>query len=202
MRPALVLMVLLVSPQLSLAQNPSGRAAATGDEKPARGRFDDFVRSAVLSPAPYLLAVGGGAIDQLADFPDEWRGAGGFGRRTLARAGGGFASDVVGHTAGALLRHRVLYESCGCSGAWRRTGHALSRGFVTRTAGGGLSPHVSLFAAKAAAAGLGHVWYPKSYTGRDAVREAVAGVGASAALNIAREFGPELMRILLPRAGP
>ena len=56
--------------------------------------------------------------------------------------------------------------------------------------------HVPLFVAKFGAAGAANAWYPPSYTGSDIVREGFAGIGANALLNIAREFGPELMRMV------
>lgn len=162
----------------------------------APGRLHDFVHAAVLSPGPYALGLAGGLVDQVTDFPEEWEGGEGFGQRALARVGGGFVSDAVGHSTGALLGHRVLYEPCSRDGVWRRTRHALSRGFVTRTDRGGLAPNVSLFVAKFTTAGVANAWYPSSYTGRDAVRDGFVGIGVSAALNVAREFGPELMRMI------
>ena len=135
-------------------------------------------------------------IDEANTFPEEWTGGKGFGQRTLARVGSGLSSDVIGHSVAAILRHRVLYEPCGCQGGWRRTKHALGRGFVTRTEGGRIAPHVSVFVAKTATAGLQDVWYPASYTGSDIAREAVVGVGINAVLNIAREFAPELKSMI------
>lgn len=163
---------------------------------PPESRMHDFVQASILSPGPYVLDLGAAAIDELSNFPEEWQGREGFGNRMLARVGMGFASDVIGHGVGAVLRHRVLYEPCGCNGGWRRTKHALGRGFVTRHDEGRLVPHVPLLVAKFGAAGVANAWYPGSYTGRDIVREGFAGIGANALLNIAREFGPELMRMV------
>jgi len=39
-------------------------------------------------------------------------------------------------------------------------------------------------------------WYPPSYTGSDVVRVGFVGIGVNAALNIAREFAPELLRLV------
>ncbi len=178
----------------------TGAAAAPGTSQPAatplpsRGR--DFVELAIVSPGPYALALGGGIIDEISSFPEEWTGGKGFGQRVLARVGSGLASDSIGHAAAAVLHHRVRYEACGCAGPVRRTAHALSRGFVTRHDNGNLVMHASVFIAKFGAAGIQNGWYPPSYTGEDVLREGVVGIGVNAALNIAREFSPELLRLI------
>jgi len=56
--------------------------------------------------------------------------------------------------------------------------------------------HASLFIAKFAAAGVANAWYPPSYTGQRGGPRGVRGIGVNAALNIAREFAPELMRLV------
>jgi hypothetical protein len=175
---------------------PSATSAQAGPGPPD-DRLADFVRASILSPGPYVLDLGAALIDELSAFPAEWeRQDGAFAKRFGARVAGGFASDVIGHTSGAILHHRVLYEPCGCSGGWRRTRHAVGRGFVTRRDDGRVVFHVSIFAAKFGAAGIAYAWYPDSYTGSDVVREGLVGVGANAALNILREFGPELVNLL------
>ena len=72
----------------------------------------------------------------------------------------------------------------------------FGRGFVTRADDGHLVAHVSVFVAKFGAAGLANAWYPQSYGGSDVVREGFVGIGVNAALNIAREFAPELLRLV------
>jgi hypothetical protein len=164
--------------------------------EPPGNRFQDFLDMAILSPGPYVLALGGGVIDEITGFPEEWTGGKGFGQRTLARVGSGFASDVTGHSLAAILNHRVRYEECVCSGMWNRTTHALAWGFVTRHDNGELVMHTSLFVAKFAAAGIANAWYPRSYTAGDVAREGSVGIGVNALLNIAREFAPELKRLI------
>jgi hypothetical protein len=163
---------------------------------PATNRLRDFGQMAVASPEPYVLAVGGSVIDQIGDFPGEWSGSDGFGKRTLARMATGFASDAIGHGMAAVLNHRVRYERCICSGIWNRTTHALAWGFVTRHDNGEMVMHSSVFVAKFAAAGLANAWYPSSYSGNDVAREGAVGIGINALLNVAREFTPELGRLV------
>lgn len=142
-----------------------------------------------------MLDLGAAVFDQAADFPEEWDGDVAIGQRVLARVGSGLASDVIGHSAAAVL-HRIQYEACACSGGLRRTGYALSRGFLTRHENGRQVVNASLFIAKFGAAGVSNAWYPKSYTAGDARRDGGLGVGVSAMLNVAREFAPELKRLV------
>jgi hypothetical protein len=196
-----VLSAILASPAIM----PSLLAAQTTPAPPgaiATNRGRDFVDLAIVSPGPYALALGGGLIDEMSSFPEEWTGGKGFGQRVLARVGSGLASDSIGHAAAAILHHRVRYEACGCAGPVRRTAHAFSRGFVTRHDSGAIVVHSSVFIAKFGAAGLQNGWYPASYTGGDVLREGLVGIGVNAALNIAREFSPELLRLIGIRRSP
>lgn len=184
----LVFGVFLAFPSITLAQS-------NNVPPPPDDRLHDFVYASILSPGPFVLDLGAAIIDDVSKFPSEWDDdEHAFGKRFAARMGSGFASDVIGHTTGAMLHHRVLYEPCGCSGGWARTKHALGRGFVTRHDSGRIVFHVSIFVAKFGAAGVAKSWYPDSYDGPDIIREGFVGVGANAGLNILREFGPDLMR--------
>ena len=188
-----ILALLLVC---SVAPAAEAQMAAADPAIDERDRLSAFVHAAILSPEPYVLDLGAAVLDQAADFPEEWDGDVAFGQRVLARVGSGLASDVIGHSAAAVLHHRIQYETCACSGGLRRIGYALSRGFVTRHENGRQVANTSLFIAKFGAAGVSNAWYPKSYTAADAVRDGGLGVGVSALLNVAREFAPELKRLV------
>jgi hypothetical protein len=198
-RIVLIALVIL-SPALALAQTggatPTAALQPPPVVNPPVGRFRDFMNHAVLSPEPYVLALGAGVIDQMLKMPGEWTGSNQFAKRSGARLGSGFASDVIGHSVAAVLKHQVAYEPCECAGPWSRTKHAVGRGFATRHDDGHMVPNVSIFVAKFGAAGLANTWYPPSYTGVDVVREGFAGIGINAGLNIAREFAPELLRLV------
>jgi hypothetical protein len=187
----LLIVLLVLWPGVSLAQD----AQTSAKPLPDLDRFRDFVHVAVLSPTPYLLAFGGGVLDQLGDMPEEWSGGNAFSKRFVARMGGGFAADAIGHSAAALMRHRVRYDPCTCRG-WSRVGHAFGRGFVSMHEDGGSRPNYSLWIAKFSAAGLANTWYPPSYTGIDILREGSVGIVISGGLNVLNEFSPELMKLL------
>jgi hypothetical protein len=175
-----------------IALLPAGAAAQDRETPP--DRFRDFVTAAILSPTPYVLGAGGGLIDQVSNMPEEWDGGSGVAKRTVARLGSGFASDAIGHSVAAVIRHRVRYDPCTCRGL-ARVGHAMTRAFVSVTDSGGHAPNYSLWAAKFSAAGLANAWYPTSYQRSDVLREGSVGIVVSGGLNILREFSPELMRL-------
>jgi hypothetical protein len=190
LRLRFAILLVLLCPLRALAQSNDA-------PPPPNDRFGDFVRASILSPGPYVLDLSAAVIDEVSGFPEEWEQASRpFGRRVAARLGSGFASDAIGHSTGAMLHHRVLYEPCACAGGWRRTRHALGRGFVNRHDDGRVVPNVSIFVAKFSAAGIANAWYPDSYTTADVMREGFIGVGANAGLNVLREFGPDLMRVI------
>jgi hypothetical protein len=182
LRLALV-MVLLAAPA-ALAQPP----------EPGADRFDQFIGVGIVSQTPTALAIGAGIIDQWSSFPEEWNGADGFWKRTLARRGAALASDGIGHAAAALLHHRVVYDPCACRG-FARAGHAMKRAFVSRRDDGGSAPNYSLWIGKYSSAGLANAWYPPSYQADDIVREGALGIVIAGGLNVLREFTPELMRL-------
>lgn len=63
---------------------------------------------------------------------------------------------------------------------------------MTRTYGGaGVAVHRQVRGSRS-----GDGWYPQRYGGSDGVREGFVGIGVNAALNMAREFAPELIRLI------
>ena len=167
-------------------------AQGTAQPAPDFDRFHDFVHVSILSPTPYLLALGGGVLDELGKFPEDWTDGHAFAKRYLARRGMGFASDAIGHSVGAILHHHVRYDACTCGG-WSRVKHAMGRAFVSRRDDGGSAPNYSLWSAKFGAAGLANTWYPPSYTTSDIVREGGVGIVISGGLNVLKEFSPDLL---------
>jgi hypothetical protein len=189
---SLLLAALISYPALLFAQDAE---QPPSPPEPRLDRFHDFVHVAILSPPPYVLALGAGVIDQMGNMPEEWAGDQAFARRFAARMGGGFASDAIGHSVAAALHHRVLYDRCSCRG-FVRVKHAMGRAFVSMHENGTSRPNYSLWIAKFSTAGLANTWYPPSYTASDMVREGSLGLVISGGLNILNEFSPELMKLI------
>jgi hypothetical protein len=158
-------------------------------------RFEEFVNDSVKSPLFYVQAVGAGVLDQLGNFPTEWKGGSAFAKRNAARTGQAFAAEAVGHAAAAVLHHRVAYDPCTCTGL-PRVGHAIARAFVSlKSDGSGRAPNWSLWISKYASAGLANAWYPTTYTTADVASQGTAALGTAAGLNIVKEFAPEILRL-------
>jgi hypothetical protein len=191
MKLATILAALIVFCPLPASAQPQEAAPAL----PPIDRFRDFLRAAMLSPTPYVLALGGGILDQFGNMPEEWSGGAGFGKRYLARQGGGLASDAIGHSVAAAIHHRVRYDPCTCRG-FARVRHAMGRAFVSLREDGRSVPNYSLWIAKFSSAGLANAWYPTSYTTSDIIREGGVGIVVSGGLNILTEFSPELKKLV------
>ena len=99
MTTLLLIALLILAPTTVFAQTeaPASVLQPTSGANPPTDRFQDFLDRAVLSPGPYVLALGGGIIDEISGMPEEWTGSSGFAKRNLARVGSGFASDAIGH---------------------------------------------------------------------------------------------------------
>jgi hypothetical protein len=186
------LLVLTLWPVSVFAQAPTGAPSLNA---PPQDRFQDFLNAALLTPSPYVLALGGGVLDQFGNFPEEWSGNSSFTKRWLARQGMGFASDAIGHGVAAVIHHHVVYDACTCKG-FARVKHAMGRAFVSIKDDGGSAPNYSLWVAKFSAAGVANAWYPESYQRSDIIREGAVGIVVAGGLNILKEFSPELLRIV------
>lgn len=193
MAPGMRLAGLVVAVVLLAA--PAVLAQVAARPEPDLDRFRYFVHAAILSPTPYALSLGGAVLDGLSNFPEDWTDGGAFAKRYFARQGMSLTSDAVGHSAAALIHHRVRYDLCGCTG-WSRVQHAMGRAFVSRTEDGGSAPNYSLWIAKYSAAGLANTWYPASYTTSDIIREGGVGIVVSGGLNILNEFSRDLLRLV------
>jgi hypothetical protein len=185
------------SEQAREAEERSVLARAAESEK---SRLRMFLDDAALSPMlPARLAFSA-AVDQRADTPAEWdEGAKGFGKRMAGRAALNATQAGVHHATAALLRldPRGDQTRCGCRHPLRRTAHALARTFATHDARGRSVPNVPLFAGAFGGALVASVWYPPSYRpNHEAVRVASLTIVAHAGANVAREFAPELKRLI------
>lgn len=166
----------------------------------AIGRLRLFLDETVLSPTLGPRLAFSAALDQAQRHPDEWEAdAAGFGRRVAARTGLVVAQAGVQHATAALMRvdPRGERQRCACAHPLRRTMHALKQTFVTRDERGRLVPNVPLVAGATGGALLATAWYPPSYRPHhEAVKVASLTIVAQAGANVAREFAPELERLV------
>jgi hypothetical protein len=79
----------------------------------------------------------------------------------------------------------------------RRVGHAMTRTLFTRDGQGRAVPNVPLVAGAAGGALIARAWYPRDERpGGDAARIAAMSLVGQAGVNVAKEFAPELKRLI------
>jgi hypothetical protein len=197
MKTVTLAVAMFLAPAAVFAQSgdPAPAAAAGAAEK-APARVQQFWDDSVRSPFFYLRAVGAGIIDQWGGMPEEWQGGSGFAKREASRFVQSFAAEGIGDVAAAVLRQRVAYDPCTCTGVGRRIAHALSRAFVARSYDGHLVPNVPLFVAQYGSAALANAWYPPSYTTADVLTSGTIAFGASMGFKVFSEFTPEVRHLL------
>jgi hypothetical protein len=173
----------------------------TGEEKMSRA-----FKSAFLSPQGYALSAFRATLtqageDELPDkeFEDEFGDwAARFGRNVANRATRTlFASGIYP----ALFKQDPRYERAPKDkGFMYRTGHAVSRVFVTRGDNGNIQPNFSRFAGVVTAAGLVNIW-ERSTPGHDrvgadaTVRRIARSFPNDMLYNVIREFLPDVIGI-------
>jgi hypothetical protein len=170
-----------------------------GDRRPLTGkeRWTIYVRNAFWSPGVFFRAAGPALGAQLGNEPPSWgQGAEGYSKRFANRFGRFALKETYEAAGAAALGHEVRYVRSKRAGFLPRAAHALSANFVTYDRNGRRTPHVTRVGSVFAAEFTGNLWMPAGY--RDA-STALRGVGmelgAGAAVNLVREFAPELKRM-------
>jgi hypothetical protein len=90
-----------------------------------------YVRQTFLTAGSYAARMFSAGLDQVRGSPYQWGGGmAGYGRRYAARYGEFVVQNTFVAAGNAALGYEPRYDFCRCSGFWRRTQHAVSRGFM------------------------------------------------------------------------
>jgi hypothetical protein len=160
-------------------------------------RWHYFWKDTMLSPTAYFGVLGGAFAQQLAGQPQQWgKGFSGY----TKRAGVSFVQFGVQesiHQGGAALLHTdPRYLSCECSGGLHRTWHALEMSFLTFKDNGKKTLDLPMLAAAYGGAMIAEVPYPSHYSPLvQGVQNGHIQIGANMAINLFKEFSPELARM-------
>jgi hypothetical protein len=172
----------------------------------SEGRWHNFWNDTLLSPLAYVGAFGGAYGQQLSDQPRQWGNSfAGYAKRVgtnLAQ----FGSQEAIHQGGAALMHTdPRYLNCRCKGGLQRTWYALKMSFLTYKEDGDKTVDIPQLAGAYGGAIISDVPYPRSnadvsYATRysplvQGVRGGNIQIGANVAINLFREFSPELSRL-------
>ena len=164
-----------------------------------KDRFQLYLLSAG-GPVPLLGEAAGAGIGQAKNTPPEWgQGWGAFGERYGSNLAYNGVRQTITYAAAVALHEDTRYFASGRHGIWRRTGYALLSTFTARHPDGRQSFSVSSVSGVIGASAISSIWGPDSWKGsRNIAGNAGISFGATAALNIVREFLPDLL--LRPRA--
>jgi hypothetical protein len=163
----------------------------------AEQRWQNFWNDTLLSPLAYVGALGGAYGGQLSDEPRQWgTGFSGYMKRVgsnLAQFGG---QEAI-HQGGAALMHTdPRYLNCRCRGALRRSWYAVKMSFLTYRDDGQTTVDVPELAGAYGGAVISVVPYPVHYgLLEQGFRGGNIQIGANVALNLFKEFSPELSRL-------
>jgi hypothetical protein len=188
----------VIQPSVPDMPNPS----STDSYVPLSGeqRWHNFWNDTLLSPLSYVEAFGGAYGQQMSDQPKEWGSSfAGYAKRVGSNLAQ-FGSQEAIHQGGAALMHTdPRYLRCRCKGELRRTWYALRMSFLTYKEDGEKTVDIPQLAGAYGGVIVSEVPYI-SYTSHDpsllhSMRGGNIQIGANVAINLFREFSPELNRL-------
>ena len=161
-------------------------------------RWNDFVSGSLFGPSVGLKVFTSAAISHLNHEPDRWRlGSRGYFERAGSHYARGVVQGCLHDGIAAALGHDTRYFREPGKSGWHRAGHALRRTFITRDRAGHSVFDISEITSLYTAPMFASTWRPRHQSPlTQGLRGGDFGVGAQAAGNLLREFGPDLKRIL------
>lgn len=171
----------------------------TVPSRPARPpfpvRFDQYLENGY-GPVSLLEGAAMGALDQMTTTPASWRlGPDGYVHRFASEAATTMIQESIEFGLNEALRQDANYPRCECTGGWRRAWHAVAWTALARSAGGRTTFAVGHVAGVYAANVLQTRWQPGRSV-QEGVEMASALMALDAAINLTREFWPDLKRLV------
>jgi hypothetical protein len=155
-------------------------------------------RASVFNPTTLAAPALGAAIDQWQDEPTEWgQGMAGYARRFGSGLGRNLANKTIIFGVAALDGEDPRYFRSDSPGIASRSGHAIISAFISYREDGSRAPAYAHFAGAYGSSFLANSWYPHSKaTTEQALVRGTTKLGMNAAMNVLREFWPDLRRRL------
>lgn len=150
----------------------------------------------LINPFLYVTGAFSAALDQWNDKPEEWeQGASGYGKRFANVMGQYGVEKTAMFGLSSLLHEDNRYFGSGKKGFWKRTGYALSSGFLARHDNGKRYPSISLMGGYATGAFVSRTWQPNSTSSAgDGARVFGLSMGYNAFGGVVKEFLPDVVR--------
>jgi hypothetical protein len=146
---------------------------------------------------PLIFLAGAFAgLGQLTDQHSQFeQGMAWYGRRLgTAHADQAIGNMMTEAIFPSLLREDPRYFRRRDGSKWSRTGYALTRVFVTRTASGGARFNTSEWLGNATGVAISNLYYADSRTVSDSTSRLLQQVGTDAISQVLKEFWPDIKR--------
>jgi hypothetical protein len=154
-----------------------------------------YLRSLV-NPWGFAKAAASGGIDQWHNKPKEWgQGWGAYGQRVANIEGQYVVQKTSNYLISSALHEDNRYFGSGKHGFWPRLEYALASNVLARHDNGKLYLSASQLGGIAAGAFVARLWLPPSQSSAgDAAISFGITMGTNAAVSVAKEFLPDLLR--------
>lgn len=161
-----------------------------------RGEF--WFNTNFVSPRVYIRAVALTIPEHTANSPEVWgTGPDGYAKRVGSRFGRFAIASSIEHAGSAMLGHDPRYISCrGCRSKGSRVLHAFKYTFFTYNRDGRPVPHISHLVGQVGSEFIAAKWVPGRTWRTELAPGLIEQVSLGWVSNIAREFAPELKRVL------
>jgi len=159
-----------------------------------KDRFQLYLLSAG-GPVPLLGEAAAAGIGQGTNHPPEWgQGWGAFGERYGSNLAYNGVRQTITYGISIPFHEDNRYFASGKHGFWGRTGYAVLSTFTARHPDGRQSFSFSGVSGVVGASAISSIWGPSSWKGFNNIAEnAGISFGTTAALNVVREFLPDLL---------
>ncbi len=161
-------------------------------------RVSYWAKSNFTSPRSYVRTFGLSIPQHLNNEPPEWgEGAVGYLRRSGSRAARFTLASTIEMGGAALIGHDPRYvASRKGERGWKRFGHSFTYTFLTYNNDGKPVFNISHLGGQVASEFIAAQWTPHSNLGRGLTMGIVEQVTFGWVSNIAKEYAPELKRLL------
>ena len=183
------------APAPSAAPQPDADATVAQPAQPVRNqrRFMDSVKrlfsvQAVTSTLPAAI------LEQVHDWPDEWgRDRLGFEKRVASLYGQFVIGVAIEDSIKAIDHEDTHFTRLGQGNFFRRTAHVVTSTVLAHKPDGSRMVAWSLPANAYGSWAIATLWSPREFRNAASIAEwGTAGMGATAGLNLFREFWPDL----------
>lgn len=150
------------------------------------------------SPGAYFRAFGASIGEHYPTNPPTWpSGAAGYFADVGSQFGRFTIDGTIDASMAAAFRYDPRYLACNCHGAFRRTGHAILRTFITYDRDGHRVPDLPGLSGIYGGSMLMMYWYPKGYSPlTTGVQVGNFSLGVQCVVNIVKEFAPDIKRFV------